>query len=240
MEGFQAVADFLSKEQDFAPLENILKVLNASKIPFVERLGSAKLEHITLAHTAVYSCIPLFRSLLYAQRRSAQLETYTQRCLEKVLEYWDGVIRWMSYIVKRAAKYGTTREVCQDCADALFAILAPSERGENLLKQELVSVPGTARFVYQLLSQTDRRTGQYVILCPYDISDATCSFAQLLTETLLFEENWDAMRLEWESKSSRTRRRYALALIGRVQQLMEMADVEYSWREPRRHKKGTA
>ncbi|KAJ3523376.1 hypothetical protein NMY22_g11465 [Coprinellus aureogranulatus] len=218
--GFQALADHLVKEQDFNILEVTLGALDASDVP---KSPPTPLDWGNLSgrRTAVYGLVPIFLSLLFTSVRNPTpgLEAYKQKAMEILLEGWEGVIQWMNYLINYSPQYGQHKKVCQDCADALHAMLARPEL--DPMRLELISVPGTGRLIYHLLSQQDVQTGKCIIL---DIPGSICSMPQLLIETSSHEAARDVMRLEWESQGPKTRRKQAGALLGRVQQMAEKAD----------------
>lgn len=233
---FQAVVDYLSREDYYGPVLVILDCLESFWLPksFPE-VDDPAFVHVLGARKALLHSSGLFRILFHWPKSSKRVQDYVRRCIEEILERWEGVCKWMMLLIENdtidVVPPSTDANECypkmtalQNCVDTLIAIFK-SGAGNPLV--ELVSLPCTLNLFFSVLSQVDHSSGKYEMWDAYSDPGAKCAVTELVHacwETCKAGRDAAVLRLEAQKRSAR--QKVFSSLTRRAQQMAEDADAE--------------
>lgn len=212
------LAQFLCERYDiYDPLEELLKELDASRIPALPVAGGDALGNpiIKQALRAMHTVVLILLSFPQGTP-SAELKIYTTRSFKMVLENWPDIVTW---ILRLLLHHPT--EVVISSANLIRAIaVSAPEQPECAFAEELISQSRTIDAAFLLLSRKDPMTGRYWTL-PSQSPLQCCFLADLLqayTDTPL---GLHSMASRLLSATPRTRKVVVRSLITRVQELVD-------------------
>ena len=109
------------------------------------------------------------------------------RCVEMILERWEGVAKWMTCLVAQDVDGLVTvtkddgspeqQTVLQHCAEVLIGIF---QSGRSAALSELISLPCTQEFLVTLATHVRKGTQQYEMLSPYTDENARCIVTEVM------------------------------------------------------------
>ncbi|KAJ3522783.1 hypothetical protein NMY22_g11741 [Coprinellus aureogranulatus] len=233
---YQAVLDYLCKVDYYGPVLKVLDSLDGSAVPDKEaKTGDpALVGDLFRAREAVGCAATEFRFLFHIGD-SPTLERYRRKCVELILERWDGVCKWMTYLVVNS-RDDTVKGHCRTgrissgvsalrCCVEVVTALVHSCTGSSVA--ELASLPCTVDLLFTLLSHVDSVTGKYEMLEPYIDRSSRCAVTALLHATWSIPwDGKDALLLNLKSQKRGPRRRIFSSLIRRGLQMAEDANDE--------------
>lgn len=167
--------DYLVTENYYGPLEKILASLDGSLVPqTAPRVkGSPTFVLASLATMAFIESADVFRIIFHLDPSSAtpsEAATYAKRCTEMILDKWEDIAKWMSYLVVHDTEGITTVDIGNDASPwsavkcITEAILLLFRSNSNELGIALVSRPCTVTLLVLLLAKVQLGTRKYLLL----------------------------------------------------------------------------
>ncbi|RXW17567.1 hypothetical protein EST38_g8298 [Candolleomyces aberdarensis] len=218
----QALANYLSKENDFDILKNTLAPFDPDTLPpygtavELEKINSSMALQfkIVAVSTALIDLTNIFASL---GSKDPGLEAYKSASFFIILDKWFDMIAWLKFLVWYYPTTATGPPVVGGCTQLLAAICNAYLDSKDLAG-ELFCFPSTIDLVFRIICQTDHinRGG----VDPAQEMRCLSIFAMLLDT----EPMSSTFVLHLNKADDATRRLVASSLVSRVQSLATSAE----------------